>query len=238
MEINKVINGFWEGDRLTNIQKLCIRSFQDNGHDFHLYVKGQTEGIPAGTIVHDVREILPPIIPPFTAPNFFSDYFRAKLIYEVGGYYSDVDEICLKPFNFTEPYVFVSEVWQLDPSKFVNNGCIFKAPPKCEFLADIIRTIESMDVQHPTSWVCMGPELFTKMIPKYNLGQYVKEPAVFDPLRPERLGDFVSGGQTWDLSQAYATHLRTSYWSGARFQPNATYESDSLFEQLKRKHGV
>ena len=39
----------------------------------------------------------------------FSDIFRYKMLYENGGYWVDLDMICLKKLNFKEPFVFSSE---------------------------------------------------------------------------------------------------------------------------------
>ena len=60
-------------------------------------------------IVKDGNEILPEkdIFYSHGSPAHFSDWFRWKMIAMKSGYWVDMDEICLKPFDFTkEDYVF------------------------------------------------------------------------------------------------------------------------------------
>ena len=35
-----VIQSLWIGDRLSVMERLCIQSFLDQGHQFHLYGEG------------------------------------------------------------------------------------------------------------------------------------------------------------------------------------------------------
>jgi hypothetical protein len=34
---NKTVQGLWVDGQLKTLQRLCIKSFIDNGYDFHLY---------------------------------------------------------------------------------------------------------------------------------------------------------------------------------------------------------
>src|SRR5206468_3047474 len=54
----------------------------------------------------------------------FSDLFRYRLLLDQGGWWVDADVFCLKPFDFTAPYVFGAEV------KPVASG-IIKMPRGC-----------------------------------------------------------------------------------------------------------
>lgn len=233
---NKIVRGVWIGGRLTPIQQLCIRSFQDNGHEFHLYVPiDRAENIPDGTIVHSIHEVTAMgDRQKFTCDSHFSDWFRVNLIYQLGGWYVDMDEVCLQPFDFPDPYVFVSEY----PDGLVN-GCIFKAPADCTFLHDIICSIKEMDTLHPASWIAVGPQLFRDAVKQYGLARYVQPPYVFDGLSPSELHDFTSTGVFGNPKTPHAAHLRTSYWTAQNgLDPNRTYPKESDFEALKAKHGV
>jgi Glycosyltransferase sugar-binding region containing DXD motif len=237
---NKIINGVWRGSELTNIQKLCIRSFQDHGHEFHLWVEQPVIGVPKGTVIRNTIEVLSVPIPSFSGANFYSDYLRVVLINKIGGWYVDLDEVCLKPLDFESEYVFVSEIWDQDSSKTVESGCIFKSPKNSPFLKYIISEIEHSDTMHPSDWIAFGPTMFRKAIACFGFQKFIQPPEVFDPLRPEHLKGFINGKQFLDLSQSYTLHLRTSFWNGVQsgLYPNGSYHLNSLFEQLKRKHGI
>ena len=43
-----IIQSFWVGEPLSKLEQLCIQSFLDNGHEFHLYVYDDVQGIPEG----------------------------------------------------------------------------------------------------------------------------------------------------------------------------------------------
>ena len=254
MDDNKIIHGVWFGPQLTNIQRLSIRSYQDNGHEFHLWVSEPTTRVPDGTVVHDLNGIFPlERRARFTGTNYLSDYFRVLLIRELGGWYADVDTICLKHFDFKEPYAFVSEPDNLGPLRDVSlppvppletpqrylSGCIFKAPKGNELCQHIVDRLNGMDTLHPTDWICFGPFQFNDVIRMLHLERYVKPPVTFDAINYNESNHVVAGGIDWKFSdKAYAIHLRTSGWSAAGRDPNGRYPEDSLFEQLKRKHCV
>lgn len=260
--MNRIINGCFSGTSLTAIEKLCIRSFQDNGHEFHLWTPDAPAGVPDGTVCHRTQDIIKMPRDRFTGPDHFSDYFRSWLIYKRGGWYVDMDIVCLKPFDFESQYVFVSETnhgamrrptdppGKIEEEKVVPeliNGCIFKAPANAPFLAWIIMEISKRDVSKLPVKLDgiekgIGPPMFRKGVPLHRLMQHVQPPVVFDGLDVEDYPRFTQG-QAWELSpKSYAIHLRSSYWRSpqeiAGLRPDRQYPAYSLFEKLKAKHGV
>jgi len=247
----------WFGDELTPIQRLSIKSYIDNGHEFHLY-KQELKGIPEGTVVHDTREIITDDeLEKFGEDVVHAaDFFRALVIFKEGGWYVDLDTICLKHFDFPEPYVFSSE----DTSKFGNKkdptgcptavleqpteyvgGCTFKCPPRSPFLECIIDRINGLDKRN-IAWTASGPDLFSSLIPAHGLKEFVKAPVVFDAINPDELRYFVMGNTNWGFSEkSYAMHVRTSWWNSC-YCPDGNlsqyHHPNSLYEQLKKKHGI
>jgi O-methyltransferase len=174
------------------------------------------------------------------------------LINKIGGFYVDLDTICLRTFDFKEAYCFVSENEfggmrnpkdppippTTEPTKLIN-GCIFRAPAECDFLGNIIARINSMDTLH-AKWLDVGPSQFRHEVPNWGLEKYVKPPITFDAVSPNELYHFVSTGVKWNLSpDSYVIHLRSSAWkTGTGLDPDKEYPMDSLYEQLKKKHNV
>jgi hypothetical protein len=115
---NKVVHGLWIGEKLTPLEILCIKSFQAQGHTFCLWIYNDlVTPPPAGTVVCDGRQILPrdAIFRYIDGNEFghgkgslagFSDIFRYKLLYEHGGWWTDMDITCLKPLDFQNAYAF------------------------------------------------------------------------------------------------------------------------------------
>ena len=108
-----VIQGLWIGDHLSTMEQLSIASFLDHGHEYHLYVYQPVSNVPTGTSVKDAYEILPEsmIFQYRKHPSYagFANFFRYKLLLDVGGWWVDTDTVCLRPFDFASDYVFSSE---------------------------------------------------------------------------------------------------------------------------------
>src|SRR4051812_3704310 len=95
------------------MERLSICSFLSHGHEYHLYLYDEVEGVPAGTVVKDANEVLPRSRI-FRYPNGgsyagFSDFFRFKLLLERGNWWADADTVCCRPFDFADPIVISSE---------------------------------------------------------------------------------------------------------------------------------
>lgn len=92
------------------MEQLCIFSFLQNGHPFHLYTYGKVENIPEGVIVCDAAKILPADkIFKYKENNSyagFANLFRYKLLLEKGNYWVDTDMICLKPLENDDEHIF------------------------------------------------------------------------------------------------------------------------------------
>lgn len=100
--------GLWVGTDLTPIEQLSIRSFLANGHPYHLFAYDRIAGVPDGTVLRDAAAVIPrgELFLSQGSPAHFSDWFRWKLLADLGGYWADLDVVCLRGFDFSEPVVF------------------------------------------------------------------------------------------------------------------------------------
>lgn len=93
------VTSLWIGDKLPDIQKLCIKSFLDHGHQFELYTYKQFDGIPEGTIVKDANAVIPEsdIYRDVGQNSYgpFADWWSYKWLYENGGFWVDMDIVCV-----------------------------------------------------------------------------------------------------------------------------------------------
>ena len=114
--VRPLIQSLWIGDRLSTMERLCITSFLEHGHPFHLYVYDEVANVPRGVILEDATEIMPRDkifrYKEHDSVSGFSNLFRYKLLLERGSYWVDSDEICLAPFPSEPEYVFASEAVQ------------------------------------------------------------------------------------------------------------------------------
>jgi hypothetical protein len=115
---NSIVHGLWIGNNISQLEILTIKSFINNGHCFYLWLyKPVNNQLPEGVICKDANTIiLENQIFRYKYKNQFghgkgslggfSDIFRYKLLYEHGGWWTDMDVTCLKPLNFDQPYIF------------------------------------------------------------------------------------------------------------------------------------
>src|ERR1700753_1629847 len=128
---NKVIQSLWIGEQLSKVELLCMKSFVDHGHEFHLYTYGEIKNIPRNVKIMDARSIIGEDSI-FTyeygwakgSVSGFADQFRLLLIKKTGGWWVDMDVVCLKEFDFKNETVFCSS-YEHEYDTLPNN-CVFK----------------------------------------------------------------------------------------------------------------
>lgn len=107
--MRRSVSSLWIGPSLSLIEQLCVRSYLDHGHEFHLYTYRPVANVPEGATLRDAREILPESSVYRTKVNglaAFSDYFRWSMLARQGGMWVDMDMICIRPFDFDRELVF------------------------------------------------------------------------------------------------------------------------------------
>lgn len=235
--INKIVQGLWIGSELSVMEQLSITSFLRNGHEYHLYVYDEPRNIPAGTFIKDAKEILPPsmIFQYKQYPSYagFANFFRYKLLLERGGWWADVDTICLKPFDFLEEYVFSTEICRGE--EVVSCGLI-KAPIGSEVMAYAWEVCQTKKPELLV-WGETGPKLMGEAVQRYSLEEYRKPYQVFCPLGFFEWRKVLESDPVVMLDErSYAIHLWNEMWRDAGQDKNAEYPQDCLYERLKRRY--
>ena len=273
-ESNRVVSGFWISPRrdgtLTNVERLCIHSFLANGHDFRLYAYGEFSNLPesrpgeGGLELCDAAEILP-VDRIFTgrrnsfAP--FADWFRWELMRRKGGWYVDMDEICIRPFDFAEDVVFGRE----DDYTIANGVLKFPAGHAIpEAMADACanpnrirpwdtarrrrrKSYRSLlfwrDAQKSQRWgEAGGPVGFSLLLEHLSLDHMAKPSQVFYPvhytgascLTDDSLHE--AGMLPAILNHSHGIHFANDGWVMRRLDKNGVFAEHSPFEVLKRRY--
>jgi hypothetical protein len=234
-----VVRSLWIGNRLTTLQQLSIRSFLSEGHDFVLYVYENVEGIPAGTIVQDGRKVLPEDRIFFYADGFgrgspagFSNAFRYRLLFEQGGWWVDLDTVCLKSFqDLSGEYVFGFQRTPHETRKVASS--VIKVPRGSELMERCCAAVESVDPK-TIRWGQTGPDLVDAKVRELHLESAILDPAVFYEINHWEFRQFLGERQLPNAS--YATHLWAAKWAAETVDPDAAYPPDCLYERLKRKY--
>lgn len=235
-----VVQSLWIGPRLSTMERLSIRSFLDHGHAVDLFTYGEVEGVPPGTNVLSGEDVLPAqdIFRYRQGPGqgsvaAFSNCFRYRLLLERGGWWSDLDVVCLGRLEFGAEHVVAHE---RSPSAGVLVGtALFRAPAGSPLMEYCWRESAAVD-RSTVTWGQIGPHLLTRAVATVGVPELVLAPEAFFPV------DF---WQVWRLvldrevpAGSHALHLWNSQWRQHRLDPDAIYDSASIYELLKRRHGV
>ena len=103
--MSEPIQSLWMGGAFAD-GTASIAPFLAHGHEYHLYSYGEVGGLPKGAVLKNAEEILPKaaIFQYQQHPSYsgFSNFFRYRLLLWKGGWWVDIDVVCLKPFAFDE----------------------------------------------------------------------------------------------------------------------------------------
>lgn len=156
----EVVNGLWLGRDLGVMEELTLRSFTHFSHEFHLWHYTPLQGIkiPKGVVLRDGNEILPEsrifkypqnMMLGFGGGSYvgFSEIFRYKVLYELGGWWSDLDITCLKNLEEVEDDYFFRNHGVLSVV-----GNIMKVPAKSELMLKCYERAEREVNEHQTDW--------------------------------------------------------------------------------------
>ncbi len=235
-----IIQSLWIGEPLSNLEKLCIQSFLDNGHDFHLYIYDDVGDVPDGAIVKDATEIISAgeIYGHKHGKNNsfapFSDRFRFELLYKKGGYWVDMDTVCIKPFDF-QTQIVLSQNIEHEHNKFMRCSMhVIKFPAGhpalkelTERCANFNKTRRYMSFYYAFSDVVMSHDLF----------HFSQPPLCFNSTVKPFLGCFPTG---IDLPrQTHAVHISDNALKKHNiYGKNDIFHEHSLYELLKKQHGI
>ena len=223
--------------------RLSINSFIKNGNEFHLYTYDNIPNIPKGTIIKDGNEILPSSdifvynddlsksLSGGGSVSAFSDIFRYKLLHDKGNYWTDLDMICLKYFDFQENYIFSSENNIETNDKLINAG-IIKCPSNCDFIRYCYDKALYTD-KSSVVWGQIGPKLVRESVMKYELEDYVKSPTYFCPIPYDQTTRIVNDFSFDIPVNTYCIHLWNECWRRNNLDKNTQHNKHSLYEILK-----
>lgn len=253
--MSHIIQSLWIGDSLSKSEQLCVKSFVDNGHEFHLYIYGDVKNIPEGVIVKDGNEIVSEK-QIFRYKNgslsAFSNLFRFALLYRKGGYWADADLVCTRHFVFNEPFVFSSEPVRGETK--INAGLIKMPKDSKEALDAFTIQIENKKkiLSGEMEWGG-GPTTVKYLVEKYKLQKYVLPwqgictcdydmfPSLITPdfkKNNPKLCSYVIDNIKDIPDNMVGIHLWNEMWRRNNLDKNGSYHPDSIYEQLKKKHNI
>jgi hypothetical protein len=190
---------------------------------------------PQGTVLKPASKILPESMifryKKYPSHAGFSNFFRYKLLLQKGGWWVDTDVVCLKPFDFEDPYVFASE--RVD-GRAVPTTAVIKAPPGSEIMAFNWHLCRTCPDPSDVVWGEHGPKLMAKAITKFGLQDLMKEADTFCPLAYNEWENLLLPGDLAAFGEnTYGVHLWNEMWRRGGRDKSISYASACLYERLK-----
>ncbi len=256
------IRSLWIGDTLSAVERLCIASFLANGYPFHLYAYDEIGNVPSGADLRDARDILPKekVFRYSSGAEIgslagFSNFFRWELLLTHGGWWVDMDVVCLRPFDFSEEVVFGNQ----NGDSAAVSVLRFPAghPLSRDMVARCHRPFSPLSWSSPAErWRLFwrrfrqgnqpgsvkfsqtGPKLFGQAVAHHGLILFAHPQQCFYPVHwTEWRGVFdgtLADGMN-RLNGAHAIHLWNELMRRENFDKNGRFPADSVFENLRAK---
>ncbi len=234
------VNSFWHGERLSNLEILCLSSFVKNGIGVRLWVYEPPIGLPRGVILENAADFLPRNKMFFYQPGSFntgsvagfSNLFRYTLIHQIGGWWIDTDYCCLQPFFFDSEEIYFQQPHRTE--NFSVGSALFRAPSGSPVLR---HCLDRFAQKHPARMVHgqTGPRLLTEAALARQKRPLIVPPERFCPVAwwdYERL--FTD--ETLSLEGCFAVHFYNAMIAAAGLDKNADFPVDAPFERLKRRY--
>ena len=230
-----IMQSLWVGKAIGPLEQLSIRSFLAHGHPFHLYTYEHVEGVPNEVVVKDANEILPQaVIQEFRVIQQFADWFRYNLLYQRGGWWVDVDTVCLRPFIFPEEIVVSEEGFTR------STLCIPCSPLKAPAGSGFAKWL--VDEARKENWKTMdycaiGPNLVTRAARNFCLHYYPW--ITFNPIPVGQFLRYLDPAGFEFSKDTYAAHMHHNNWViNNGLDPGAEYPFGCVYEWLKRRYRI
>jgi len=102
--LSDILCSLWVGSKLSTLERICACSWIYHGHQLELFVYDDIGDVPEGVVLKDANAIIPEkdVFLWRGCYAIFAGLFRWTLLYEQGGYWVDMDMLCIKPFDFKD----------------------------------------------------------------------------------------------------------------------------------------
>ena len=232
------VHSLWIGDTLSAMELLTIQSFLANGFLFNLWCYDKIKNIPQGVIIQDANKIIQKekVFVYKNQNKFghgkgsvsgFSDLFRYKLLYDVGGIWTDMDITCLEKFELKEPYFF----------RFHHQigivGNFMKVPVKSELMWFCYQeTLRQVNAEN-TNWL-LPIEILIHGVKNFNLTKFVGEVSNIDSFLV--IQDMLLNNKT-DIGKWKIIHWMNEEFRRLDIDKNTVVEN-SVYQVLLKRYAI
>ena len=190
------INFFYVGKRLGTIEQLSLESFYRKGYTCQLWSYKPIANVPDFVVMQDASQIMPEPTGDYD-PRQAADKFRYLLLSELGGWWSDLDNVCLRPLP-VQDYAFG------EFQGAVNNNLM-----RCPAGSEIMQSIAADIRQHPKPFGGWNFDYLAMKIITFDLTGSIFPQSAFNPFNPD-VSRLALELIDWAALDSYVVHLYRS----------------------------
>jgi hypothetical protein len=182
----------------------------------------------------------------------FSNLFRANLLLQQGGWWIDMDVVCLQPWKLEQQDLVASSAeWKFGT---LANCNVLRASPGAAWIENWIHQLETRYAEK--MFHGDGPRTLQKMIRELNAQHLIVPPDTFNPINwryarylvrpqesvfhPRRIKRILGITQPVGriTSRSLGVHLWSEIWNFEKLDRDGSHHPASIYEQLKKRYGV
>jgi hypothetical protein len=210
-----------------------MQSFIDHGHAIRLFSYHQID-VPHGVHNLDANSVLEiRDLERYQSIEAFSDRFRYELLFKQGGWWVDVDVVCL-----TDRLPDSSHAWAEEEPGIINNG-ILKLPAGDRSAGQLAQRAREL-VSHSGRWGATGPQLTSEILCSCNPAQRAGSTAEFYPLHwleaPRLLLPEQASAIAQQIKGALFLHLWANVFKSVGIDLNDETPRGSFMYELLKAH--
>lgn len=176
MVFKKEVFSLWIGPSLSVLEQTAINSFLQHGFTFVLYIYAPVKNVPENTVIKDGNSVINfEKYEKYNNPSFFSNLFRYKRLYEIGGIWVDMDLVLLNSIDHIlkyNDYIFTSEA--KENYDHINAGLI-ACVPKTTLMLDCYNEVKNKIKNNvEIRQGMLGPKILKYFVDKHELNHYTE----------------------------------------------------------------
>jgi hypothetical protein len=246
---NNIIHFLWIGTELSNLELLSLESHIQNNYTCYLWTYQDILNVPKHILIKDANEIVDESkIFTYKVGNFsgslagFADYFRLNVIHKYGGWWKDIDNVCLNYFELQSEYLFATEKKRNNLIDLaISSFFCHKNTKLLEECIQISNTI--LDTKKNIWWGEIGASLMSKLIKLKNLNCYYVPYNYFCPINwYEARNIYIANNLCSDINSklyynSYNIHMYNEMIRRLKIDKNKP-QKYSLYYNLLKKYNI
>lgn len=241
------VRTFWVGPPLSFYEILSLKSFLSVGARVILYSYDPDLAVPEGVELRDAGELLPAeILQRHNADSDkglsrHSDLCRYIMLQRYGGWYVDLDVVCLRDRLPSAEMYFA----RADAATIYNG--IMKFPAECPALGDVIARAEEIlptaaKAVTEEARVLLGPPLFSRVLRDHGIAARAEPRSKAYEIPFQEALSFFNPSQCEEIEARLAekdfAHLWNGAWATLRIPKNYGPPQGSWLDMMFRRFGI